>query len=259
MGVEIGNEVFYTEEIVLRKEALSKGLKRYFTGEPCKHGHIAHRAVNCGSCCECRRLRTKRWREEGGRGVERKTYKGKTLPPVEVLNYFLLYEKETGNLYWKDRPPTDKEDERTYKTWKSRWQGKVAGAIHYANGYVEVRVDNKLYKAHRLIWKMVTGEEPTEFLDHINGVTYDNRFCNLREATPQENARNSKSWSEAEYKGVLYDKKSNTFTGNFCVDDKTVFSRGYLTAKEAAEWYDDQVKDVYGEFAKLNFKEGGDV
>jgi len=35
-----------------RKEAQNKGAKYYFTGEPCKHGHLAPRKTK-GACIEC--------------------------------------------------------------------------------------------------------------------------------------------------------------------------------------------------------------
>ena len=35
-----------------RQEAMATGAKYYFTGEPCKHGHIAPRKTK-GSCVEC--------------------------------------------------------------------------------------------------------------------------------------------------------------------------------------------------------------
>lgn len=41
-------------EIVTRDEALARGLKRYFTGKPCKHGHVAERHSADGACYECR-------------------------------------------------------------------------------------------------------------------------------------------------------------------------------------------------------------
>lgn len=41
-------------EIVTRAQALAKGLKRYFTGKPCKHGHVAERHSADGACYECR-------------------------------------------------------------------------------------------------------------------------------------------------------------------------------------------------------------
>ena len=45
-------------EIISRKEAKERGLKRYFTGKPCKHGHIAERGVLSG-CLECHRIKLK--------------------------------------------------------------------------------------------------------------------------------------------------------------------------------------------------------
>ena len=38
---------------VTRDEARVRGLKRYFTGEPCKHGHVAERWVANGGCTVC--------------------------------------------------------------------------------------------------------------------------------------------------------------------------------------------------------------
>ncbi len=40
-------------EIISRKDAKAKGLKRYFTGKPCKHGHIAEKTTVNGSCVDC--------------------------------------------------------------------------------------------------------------------------------------------------------------------------------------------------------------
>lgn len=42
------------------KEAKLQGLKKYFTGRPCKHGHIAERHVT-GGCCECANLDQQRY------------------------------------------------------------------------------------------------------------------------------------------------------------------------------------------------------
>lgn len=40
-------------EIISRKEAKEKGIGRYFTGKPCKYGHITQRYVSDGRCLEC--------------------------------------------------------------------------------------------------------------------------------------------------------------------------------------------------------------
>lgn len=37
-------------EIVTRQQAQTLGLNRYFTGKPCKHGHVAERRTDTGNC-----------------------------------------------------------------------------------------------------------------------------------------------------------------------------------------------------------------
>lgn len=79
-------------DLVSRKVAIAQGLKFYFTGKPCKHGHIAERWID-GHCVLChkrtlaaafqntktkrkaKRLATlKRWKE-ANRERERATHK----------------------------------------------------------------------------------------------------------------------------------------------------------------------------------------
>lgn len=43
--------------LISRKEAIEKGLKRFFTGKPCNHGHISERTVSSKGCLECSRIR----------------------------------------------------------------------------------------------------------------------------------------------------------------------------------------------------------
>lgn len=40
-------------KIISRKEAKALGLKRYFTGMPCKNGHVAERYMQSSNCVEC--------------------------------------------------------------------------------------------------------------------------------------------------------------------------------------------------------------
>lgn len=40
-------------EVMSCPEAKAKGLKRYFTGRPCKNGHVAERLVSNGVCLDC--------------------------------------------------------------------------------------------------------------------------------------------------------------------------------------------------------------
>ncbi len=48
-------------DIITRKEAKARGLTRYFTGEPCKHGHAAERYTQDGNCAVCKRSSYKDW------------------------------------------------------------------------------------------------------------------------------------------------------------------------------------------------------
>ena len=53
-------------EIICRAEALAKGLPEYFTGKPCRRGHIAPRRFlgKCGVCVKCRKINTADYRDE---------------------------------------------------------------------------------------------------------------------------------------------------------------------------------------------------
>ncbi len=45
-------------------EAKAAGLKRYFTGEPCKHGHVCERYTKSGICVECSAQNRRQWGRE---------------------------------------------------------------------------------------------------------------------------------------------------------------------------------------------------
>lgn len=43
-------------KIITRKQAKEQGMLRYFTGTPCKRGHLSSRLVSTGKCDVCHRL-----------------------------------------------------------------------------------------------------------------------------------------------------------------------------------------------------------
>jgi hypothetical protein len=47
------------EGVFAADAARAAGLKRYFTGVPCKAGHIAERQISNGTCVECIKIRAK--------------------------------------------------------------------------------------------------------------------------------------------------------------------------------------------------------
>ena len=58
---EAADYVPYTGQLVTRAEARAAGLKRFFTGEPCKHGHIAQRQTANNQCWGCKKPVTKEY------------------------------------------------------------------------------------------------------------------------------------------------------------------------------------------------------
>jgi len=48
-------------KIITRAEARSAGLPRYFTGKPCKRGHISERRTAGGNCLTCHRQQIDEW------------------------------------------------------------------------------------------------------------------------------------------------------------------------------------------------------
>jgi len=111
----------------------------------------------------------------------------KTLPKQERLKELFNYNPERGELTW-----------RISKSFR-RPAGQTAGGLNGC-GYPTVRVNNKAYLAHRIIWKLVTGEEP-DVIDHINRIRNDNRISNLRNCTTADNASN-RGISKANSSGI---------------------------------------------------------
>lgn len=56
---------------ILRAAARSLGLKRFFTGEPCRNGHVAERATNNGACLACVKEAKERFADRNGRQFRR--------------------------------------------------------------------------------------------------------------------------------------------------------------------------------------------
>jgi len=68
--------------------------------------------------------------------------------------------------------------------------GTPAGHLN-EDGYVQIQIDGKSYRAHRLAWLFEHGELPV-MIDHINQDKSDNSISNLRSVSHSENMRNRK-------------------------------------------------------------------
>lgn len=99
------------------------------------------------------------------------------LPKQSYLRERLEYDPLSGFLYWKKKPECTAHDQ----AWNTRYAGKRAFTHRDANGYMQGRLDGKLYGAQRVIWKWMTGETPF-MVDHEDGNRSRNIWKNLRAA-----------------------------------------------------------------------------
>jgi len=56
--------------IVTRQEAIEKKLKYYFTGKPCKRGHISERTISC-ICVQCHKENGEKYRNENKEKIKK--------------------------------------------------------------------------------------------------------------------------------------------------------------------------------------------
>lgn len=72
-----------------------------------------------------------------------------------------------------------------------------------SHGYQVIRVDYKLYRAHRLAWLYMHGCWPSGDIDHIDGNRANNRAENLRDVTRSENCQNLRAAQAHSTTGIL--------------------------------------------------------
>lgn len=107
----------------------------------------------------------------------------------ERVKQLLHYNPETGIFTWL-----------SYRSRRAK-KGDIAGTLK--DGRVELMIDRKHYKAHRLAWMYVHGHWPVNQIDHINTIPNDNRLVNLREASHSENQQNIRNAQSNNKLGVL--------------------------------------------------------
>lgn len=136
----------------------------------------------------------------------------KPLPPCEELHRLFSYDAETGELLWRIRPSN-----RAVRVHP----GDAAGTIG-EKGYLVVGIARAYFLAHRLIWKMVTGCDPEDQIDHRDLNRANNRWINLRPASNGPNLANSKLRrdNKSGVKGVCWEESHKAWSAQIAVHGK---------------------------------------
>lgn len=98
----------------------------------------------------------------------------------------------------------------------------------------------------------------TKGVDHRDHDGLNNQRSNLRTATEQQNRRNTRNrlGYSSPYKGVYWSKIRRRWHVLITVDSRAQNLGFYASEAEAALAYDDAAREVFGEFAHLNFPDG---
>ncbi len=115
-----------------------------------------------------------------------------------------------------------------------------------------------LHLAHRLAWFYETGHPPHRQIDHENERKQDNRYGNLRYATPSQNVFNSSTKimrAKVLPRGVTVRKSNGRFKAQISLHGKSVYLGTFSTPEEASEAYCAKAREYYGKFAeRLNYE-----
>lgn len=154
------------------------------------------------------------------------------LPSQARLLELLDYNPLTGALTWKTRRAP------------AAPAGGVAGTRDKRR--LRVHIDDKPYAAQNLIWKMITGKDPTCLIDHEDCDCFNNRWINLREATFGNNASNRRRTKNHQvgFKGV---RKHRRRFQAFC---RNKYLGSFRTPAEAHAAYVVAAKQYFGSFAR---------
>lgn len=117
-----------------------------------------------------------------------------------------------------------------------RKAGQPIGWAH-PSGYLRIKIDGFGYPVHRIAWIIMTGEWPSNVIDHINQIKNDNRWVNLRDIPHEKNLQNRSmlTKSKSGIKGIYWNEKVRKWQVHLAVDKKRVYLGLHVTLQEAID------------------------
>lgn len=133
---------------------------------------------------------------------------------------------------------------------------KTSGDHVYAQTSIRRGKSVKRLRMHHLIVPRMPGT----VTDHINGDTLDNRRANLRRCSVAQNCQNQAlgKRNTSGYRGVSWQADKRRWRAYISVNGRKRFLGRYTQAEDAARAFDKAAREIWGEFATLNFPGPGE-
>jgi hypothetical protein len=136
--------------------------------------------------------------------------------------------------------------------WLMQWRWKV---LVDKNNYYAVRSTGPKKKRKMIMMHRVIMNTPPELVvDHRDHNGLNNLEENMRNCTRQQNNMNQRNYGKSRYHGVRYSRQ-NKFRSVISINGTSIHLGIFKTEEEAARAYDAKAKELFGEFANLNFKD----
>lgn len=156
-------------EVISRKKAKEQGLAMYYTGKPCKRGHIDLRHTSQGTCASCRK-------EYNTSGIKKERD--------------ALYRKENKEAVAETKKRNYEENKEYVLSRNRNWQNENA---EYIKNYRLIHQD--VFRDRRRKYDKEVKEE--------NGERYQRRLANKRNADSVRRARHSSTISKLYKEEIL--------------------------------------------------------
>lgn len=158
---------------------------------------------------------------------------------------------DDGVLVWRERPDRHFSSPSSALTTNRQHSGRAAGTIG-KDGYILVRVADRLYPAHQIVWCMTHGDWPSGEIDHANGNRKNNRPANLRLARRSDNMANMKIHSDSVsgVKGVTYHPQTGKWRARIYHGKKQIHLGLHASKELAGDAYANAARKIHGQFAR---------
>jgi hypothetical protein len=170
------------------------------------------------------------------------------LTQVQLKN-LLFYNPQTGVFTW-----------RINGRGQALREGARAGYVNN-NGYRMIKINGKHYPTSHLAYLYMTGDWPTDQMDHKNRKRADDCWRNLRSATPSQNTCNRQGRPDIanKFKGITRVKScwtksfaTKSYRAQIAFNRKTICIGYFATEEEAHAAYKAKALELHGEFANLD-------